>query len=83
MGNCGGCNRTNAPEHYTLTKQERIEKFEEMLPFRHLYIDEFESLVMAVAKIQKIDNEYQPSLRNNSSDLHRIIKYFKGVDEFA
>ena len=51
MGNCGGCNRTNAPEHYTLTKQERIEKFEEMLPFRHLYIDEFESLVMAVAKI--------------------------------
>lgn len=54
MGNCGGCNRTNAPESYTLTKQERIERFEEeILPFRSLYIDEFESLVMAVARIKK------------------------------
>ena len=49
MGNCSGCSRTNAPEQVLVTKQDRIEQFEQMLPFRNLYIDEFESLVMAVA----------------------------------
>ena len=82
MGNCGGCDRTNAPEQYVVTKQDRIEQFEEMLPFRHLYIDEFESLVMAVAQIQKINNEYQPTLRSQPCRFSRIVKYFKSIDEF-
>ena len=53
-----------------------------MLPFSHLYIDEFESLVMAVAQIQKINNEYQPTLRSQPCRFSRIVKYFKAIDEF-
>lgn len=66
MGNCGDCNRTRAPEqNAVVTKQDFIRKFEEeFLPFRGLYIDEFESLVMAVAKVQKINGEYVPPLAN-------------------
>ena len=53
-----------------------------MLPFHSLYIDEFESLVMAVAQVQKINNEYFPPLRSSPCRLNRIVKYFKGVNEF-
>ena len=62
MGNCSDCNRTNAPEQTVMTKQDLVAKFEESLPFRNLYIDEYESLIMAVAKVQKINNEYVPPL---------------------
>ena len=84
MGNCGGCNRTNAPEREStiLTKQDRLKLFEDSLPFRSLYIDEFESLVMAVTRIQKINNEYVPALSQRPCSLHRIVRYFKGIDEF-
>lgn len=34
-----------------MTKQERIEAFEKSLPFQYLYIDDFEQLVMASAKV--------------------------------
>lgn len=63
-----------------MTKQERIEAFEQSLPFANLYIDEFEQLVMAVAKIRKVDGVYSPSLNQSSCNLRRIIKYFKNVD---
>ena len=66
-----------------MTKQDRISNFEKWLPFRGLYIDEFESLVMAVAKVQKINNEYHPPLYTRKCDLRRLVKYFKGIDEFA
>ena len=80
--NCGGCTRTSAPETQVVTKQERVQVFEESLPFSALYIDEFESLVLAVAKVQKINDEYQPPLRQKTCHLRRIVKYFKGIDEF-
>ena len=38
---------------------------------------------MAVAKIQKVNGEYQPPLNKQSCDLRRITKYFKCVDEFG
>ena len=78
MGNCGGCNRTNAPAPLqVVTKQDRIKEFEENLPFQSLFIDEFESLLMAVAQVQKINDEYQPNLRGQHSQLRRLVKYFK------
>ena len=82
MGNCGDCNRTSAPEHIVVTKQDWISKFEADMPFKNLYIDEYESLVMAIAKVQKINNEYVPPLVNQHSQLRRIVKYFKSIDEF-
>ena len=66
-----------------MTKQDRIERFEKQMPFSTLYIDEFESLVMAVTKVQKIDDEYMPPLRSRNCPLSRIVKYFKGVASFA
>jgi len=39
-------------------------------------------MVMAVAKVQKINHEYHPPLNTRSSQLRRIVKYFKGIDEF-
>ncbi len=84
MGNCGGCNRTNAPERQgnILTKQDRIKLFEDAIPFRSLYIDEFESLVLAVARVQKLNQEYVPPLSQRPCALNRIVKYFKALDEF-
>lgn len=82
MGNCGGCNRSNAPEQPVVTKQDRIQNFEKKLPFKSLFIDEFESLVLAVAKVSKVNNEYVPPLSKSPCQLRRIVKYFKAVDEF-
>ena len=65
MGNCGGCSRTTTQDldNPVLTKYDRVDQFEANLPFKNLYIDEYESLVMAVARIQKINHEYKPPLR--------------------
>ena len=67
MGNCGGCTRTTGPQMAapTPTKQDRIQMFEQQLPFQMLYIDEFESLVMAVARVSKKNEQYYPPLHKN------------------
>ena len=39
-----------------------MEAFENSLPFASLYIDDFEQLVMAVAKVKKVNGVYQPEL---------------------
>ena len=85
MGNCGGCNRTNAPERGAaiMSKQDRVKIFEESLPFKSLYIDEYESLVLAVVKARKVNEEYVPPLNHSASSLSRIVRYFKGIEEFS
>lgn len=52
-----------------MTKQERMDAFEESLPFNSLFIDEYESLVMAVARVQKINHEYEPALTSRTAQL--------------
>ena len=63
-----------------MTKQDLISKFEEALPFKRLYIDEFEQVMMAAARIQKINQQYEPPLWAHSCKLRRLVKYFKSVD---
>ena len=58
-----------------------MEAFESSLPFASLYIDDFEQLVMAVAKVKKVNGVYQPELAYSSCQLRRIVKYFKGIDD--
>ncbi len=61
MGNCNECNCTNLGEQRpaaVLTKQDRIDAFEKSLPFASLFIDDYEQLVMAVAKLRKINGIY-------------------------
>ena len=82
MGNCGGCTKTNAPERYSGNKAERIHEFEENLPFTDLSIDDFENLVMAVGRFQKINGEFSPPLGNKPLKLHRVVKYFKNLEGF-
>lgn len=70
MGNCGACNCNRAvPAETMMTKADRIEAFEESLPFQGLFIDEYESLLMAVAKVQKINHVYEPPLASRRCQL--------------
>ena len=66
-----------------MTKQDLIAKFEEELPFRSLFIDEFEQLVMAAARVQKINQQYEPPLWARNCKLRRLVKYFKSIDEWS
>ena len=65
-----------------MTKFDRINEFESMLPFHNLSIDQFESLFMKAGKIQKIDDEYVPPLPQADLYLRRVVKYFKKVRGF-
>lgn len=61
--NCGACACDVQPgERRVITKFDRIHEFESNLPFHNLTVDQFESIVMSMCKIQKIDNEYVPPL---------------------
>lgn len=65
MGNCGNCPGTCGPQQQEiLTKQDRIDNFEKALPFKALFIDEFECLILAAARIEKFNNEYSPPLKS-------------------
>ena len=37
---------------------------------------------MAVAQIQKIDDQYWPAPSRKSCQLRRVVKYFKGIEDF-
>ena len=80
MGNCEPCTRANPVDAPVMTKQDLISKFEEALPFKKLYIDEFEQVMMAAARVQKINQQYEPPLWAHNCKLRRIVKYFKSVD---
>ena len=84
MGNCGPCTRANTLQNQPVpTKQDLIEQFEAALPFNALFIDEFEQIVMAAARIQKLNQQYEPPLHTRNLSLRRLVKYFKGIDEWS
>ena len=77
--------RTNALEHRdtNLSNDERIVAFEAGLPFESLFIDDFERLVMTVAKVKKVNGIYEPRLSKSYCELRRIVKYFKTYDHWT
>ena len=83
MGNCGACACDTQPdEKRFMTKFDRINEFESMLPFHSLSVDQFESLFMGACKVNKVDDEYVPPLTQTDLYLRRVVKYFKKVKGF-
>lgn len=84
MGNCEPCTRVNAIQNQpVLSKQDLIDKFESVLPFKSLFIDEYENIVLAAACIQKINKQYEPPLLARRCKLRRLVKYFKNIEEWS
>lgn len=38
---------------------------------------------MAAAKVQKVNNAYEPALNISPTQFHRLVKYFKAVDGWS
>lgn len=65
-----------------MTKFDRIQEFEEQLPFQKITLDQFEHLFLGACQVTKVGGEYVPPLAQTDLYLRRVVKYFKKVKGF-